>query len=395
MSLVCSKLPHIILKADRQHFEMFGYDARNMVGESIFRLVGPESDPVQLQAAIASSEASTAQFVLYNRHGIAINCMVTCKPCWRDGSNVGCLMYFHPSGAVTLLDALGYSKQPQLLVSSESPNCIHTASDDFLLACTVGRAQILGKALDSIVRTKPTAWNAVVSSALRGNVAYCAVECSSMLREFPCATVFPVVDTPNGRIRNLLVRFHQDVSKQATFPADSPLPTAPALEPSAQAVPERSRDMGHAIFPRRRHGQPQQAPVVVTPDMLQGLRGLQLREAARAVGVSVTAFKRACRRLGLRRWTYKRGPAARSKRTFGASAEDGGGADSDDGEGSVESCGSPHACGAGASPGPEHAPPRCGVVMSHGVAGGLHPRELPGCDGIADQSLPSPPPWDS
>ena len=51
------------------------------------------------------------------------------------------------------------------------------------------------------------------------------------------------------------------------------------------------------------------SPVVVTRPILDGLCGLPLPRAAQALGVSATSFKKACRRLGVRRWDYKRGPA--------------------------------------------------------------------------------------
>ena len=62
------------------------------------------------------------------------------------------------------------------------------------------------------------------------------------------------------------------------------------------------------------------SPAVITLPLLDTLRGLSLPHAARAVGVSATAFKKACRRLGVRRWDYRRGPGrAGSKRARGAS----------------------------------------------------------------------------
>ena len=50
---------------------------------------------------------------------------------------------------------------------------------------------------------------------------------------------------------------------------------------------------------------------VLTPAILAALQGQPLPAAARAVGMSVTAFKRACRRLGVRRWGFRRGPGRR------------------------------------------------------------------------------------
>ena len=52
------------------------------------------------------------------------------------------------------------------------------------------------------------------------------------------------------------------------------------------------------------------ADVVITSSMIEALRGQPLPAAARAVGVSATSFKRACRRLGLRRWGIRWGGVA-------------------------------------------------------------------------------------
>ena len=55
------------------------------------------------------------------------------------------------------------------------------------------------------------------------------------------------------------------------------------------------------------------APVLITRPLLDSLRGLSLPKAASTIGVSATAFKRACRSLGVVRWDFTRGPA-RGKR---------------------------------------------------------------------------------
>jgi hypothetical protein len=63
-------------------------------------------------------------------------------------------------------------------------------------------------------------------------------------------------------------------------------------------------------------------PVLITRELLDGLRGLPLPRAASAVGVSATAFKKACRRLGVARWDYKRGRGRRQISDHSAAIDD-------------------------------------------------------------------------
>ena len=49
-------------------------------------------------------------------------------------------------------------------------------------------------------------------------------------------------------------------------------------------------------------------PVVFSLELLYSLRGMPVPLAASAVGMSVTAFKKACRSLGVSRGGYRRGP---------------------------------------------------------------------------------------
>ena len=86
---------------------------------------------------------------------------------------------------------------------------------------------------------------------------------------------------------------------------------------TAEHILEHMFNLMHAIpiTPRHRKEnsedkQPIQAasPVIlITLDLVQSLHGLSLPQAAKVLGISVTAFKNACRRLGIRRWEYTRG----------------------------------------------------------------------------------------
>ena len=56
-------------------------------------------------------------------------------------------------------------------------------------------------------------------------------------------------------------------------------------------------------------------PVVITCALLQALRDLPMPGAAKSLGVSVTSLKKACRRLGIRRWAYRCGPGRISRKS--------------------------------------------------------------------------------
>jgi hypothetical protein len=89
-------------------------------------------------------------------------------------------------------------------------------------------------------------------------------------------------------------------------------------------------DASSTVLPRRRCGS-RPNPVVVTPDTIQSLQCLPVHKAADVIGISATALKRACRRLGVRRWPYHRGTSK-----------------------------AVHGPGLGAQPGPRHAAPHEG-----------------------------------
>eukprot|EP00291_Cryptomonas_curvata_P010546 CAMPEP_0172177658 /NCGR_PEP_ID=MMETSP1050-20130122/15573_1 /TAXON_ID=233186 /ORGANISM="Cryptomonas curvata, Strain CCAP979/52" /LENGTH=241 /DNA_ID=CAMNT_0012850231 /DNA_START=296 /DNA_END=1018 /DNA_ORIENTATION=+ len=158
-------------------------------------------------------------------------------------------------------------------------------------------------------------------------------------------TFTPVVETPNGRVRHIIVRF----SEPAVLPGFCTKPCTNVRQPNPSPSSPISTDLNQSPFPRapynsfrssspasshppptpRGHPAPAQAiilrprsshrapasraaEVAVTPELLGALRSLPLPQAAAAAGISATAFKKACRRLGLHRWGYTRGPAKRA-----------------------------------------------------------------------------------
>ena len=81
--------------------------------------------------------------------------------------------------------------------------------------------------------------------------------------------------------------------------------SAPQSPCDSAASPQCSRDAGADSTAEAAT----LADVVITSAMIEALRGLPA--ATRTVGVSATSFKRACRRLEIRRWGYRRGPGRR------------------------------------------------------------------------------------
>jgi hypothetical protein len=144
----------------------------------------------------------------------------------------------------------------------------------------------------------------------------------------------PVAQAPNGKITHILV----ELRPPALPPTDPPHPLL-----LADTQPDAAAAAGQIILPRPAAREPaekavarppSQPPVLITPQLVAGLRGLPLPQAARAVGVSATAFKKACRKLGIDRWEFKRGPgrarrrdAAAPRRPATTAAGGGGGGD--------------------------------------------------------------------
>jgi len=81
------------------------------------------------------------------------------------------------------------------------------------------------------------------------------------------------------------------------------------------------------VFTRRRAGQPARLssdPVALTKSRLEALFNLPIRDAADILGISITALKKACRRIGVERWPYKKttkGVASRPARSKSPSQE--------------------------------------------------------------------------
>jgi hypothetical protein len=102
-------------------------------------------------------------------------------------------------------------------------------------------------------------------------------------------------------------------SRPAHFAAQSSsINDAPTRTPSPPTASNTDDNASYAsnntIFPRRKAGEPTRLnskPVVLNDSVLRQLFTLPLHEAAVRLGISATAMKSACRKLGIKKWPYR------------------------------------------------------------------------------------------
>lgn len=122
-----------------------------------------------------------------------------------------------------------------------------------------------------------------------------------------------------------------DSSHSQTTPTGSKKLSQP-MQPSSLS----SQNSMNTIFPRRKAGQHARLnskPVVLNETTLRKLFALPLHEAATTLGISATAMKSACRKLGIKKWPYRTVQStktAAARRAFASS-----------GSGSGSACSSP------------------------------------------------------
>jgi hypothetical protein len=192
------------------------------------------------------------------------------------------------------------SKVEQILGYCDSE--LHGSSVS-LFSGPITDSSIMGRAIDNAAALKPSLFDAVLyhKTGAPHNVRIASS---------------PFFDASNVLVACMLD--FQHISGDTAFPNWHPGSEGPATaEPRPSAgdgqppgflsLPGQD-GAGPAIFPRRKAGSGGGVqPVVITPDVLRALAGRPLSEAAQRLGVSATALKHACRKLGILRWPYKKG----------------------------------------------------------------------------------------
>jgi hypothetical protein len=358
--VITSQPPFLILALDVNVQSMLGYTATDLIGKSISKLFGNRIDHLHFLWSIQQlgcSESIGSQYTLFRSDGKEQKVLLSYAPYLEEREQVLGRLCITPSETVTLQEALAIGGGPHALSSAESPHKINVVTDLFAakFKCTIKKA--LGQPLASFI----SEWrldfdlDLVLKNVVNGQRISGMLGSTTSSENFrPKSeeiTFTPVVETTNGRVLHILVHISQIESSDSEVPphfrtnrkthsrqqdpplsspsiADlnpSPLPLAPSITSlrSSPASSHRSRSPtprgSHAparsiiLRPRSSHRTPasRAAEVTVTPELLGALRALPLPQAAAAAGISATAFKRACRRLGVRRWGYTRGPAKR------------------------------------------------------------------------------------
>ena len=347
---------HVVLASDKMHSAL-GYYSHHIDRRSIMILAGPKTDRNMLQNAMNEMTTQKLQLILYSASGAEQHVMVSCSSCMYGDFGSACLVVLHSSEAIPLSEAFGDCALPRVLVSAEEPNSVYMINQAFTRNFSLSPSEALGRPLTTLffmhseilneLCTSPSVdtppWSFLLSTALAGRIARHTVLGDKGPEWVTCT---PVVLAPNGRVSQLLVTFgpsrvsvsdhdaaHVQISHEAldnstaafrggasaayrkSMACYGRLAHDQAQGRTARAggtvthSPADQRGLpGLAIFPRRKIGGPpaRRQPVLVTPELIAALADLPLREAAAAAGVSVTAFKKACRRLGVRRWAYKR-----------------------------------------------------------------------------------------
>eukprot|EP00291_Cryptomonas_curvata_P004314 CAMPEP_0172182052 /NCGR_PEP_ID=MMETSP1050-20130122/18177_1 /TAXON_ID=233186 /ORGANISM="Cryptomonas curvata, Strain CCAP979/52" /LENGTH=419 /DNA_ID=CAMNT_0012855439 /DNA_START=164 /DNA_END=1423 /DNA_ORIENTATION=- len=337
---VSTEMPFPVLDVDCEILRLFGFEISELQGQSIFQLLGAKSDRIMLQDAIRAttqSISSVNQFTLYDRNGECRALMVSCSPFFQQDCSISCLMNLEISDAISLSEAFEESYCPHVLVSTDYPHMVHMVNERFSEKIGCAPSQALGQALHNIQGLDQENWGSILAAASNGRVVRGSMRIYNPRFQFACAPgtddviCVPVVEAPNGKVRHILVLF-TPAEHETTESDDSPDSDRTSSPHTASASPPAEHsDRLPTILPRRKlctNGTiAQAAPVVVTPELLDRVRGLPLKRAAEAVGVSPTAFKKACRKLGVCRWAYqrapgKRGPYMRYRNSIGRGATD-------------------------------------------------------------------------
>ena len=325
--IVSFQYPHKILKAIGTEDI---YQANNLLGYSLDVLFGPGGDSSGLRSAIHASSALISvsiPIIIFDHNYQEIQMVATCLPWYDvDEDRAACLVSLcrENKSYYEMMNKSFENMQdyPAVLANAQAPNDIVRVNEQTVSLFGLCENQLVGCPLEKMLapssdmlrlRMLLDAGAAGCTAQVRLQVLTCASECPLV---FTCQPVHYALGASQPRL--LLVSFAEDCELAASpgDAVDAALPFLPAaaFRPACHCAPTSAKGL-LTIYPRRKAGRPgldqarrcSAGPVLVTLELLQGLSHLPLCQASDLLGISPTALKRACRKVGLARWPVRRG----------------------------------------------------------------------------------------
>jgi hypothetical protein len=323
--------PHQILRVYSSVEDMLAYTADELMGRPLACLFSMRSEPIHLidsaiEVSVYHSTTTRRHVTLYDRYGKDVLMVATFAPCVEQAVLQGCRMDLKRICPLRFQEAADRQNK-RCLLEPNKLDAIPTADPEShsnsigepnqVFGMTFGASQCGFRPIkeDAVIRPNPTPHGSEkfvctpVSDALNVRTKHGTVE--FMLSPPSSAAL------SSSTVRRLCNR-NTGSSIHASSTPSSPLQESPSSPPTfAPAIVDKLPTILPGSRPARAARWPPFAissPMVITRELIDTLHGLPLPRAARTIGVSPSAFKKSCRRLGIARWDYKRGPGRRPGR---------------------------------------------------------------------------------
>mmetsp|Transcript_45899 Transcript_45899/g.71914 ORF Transcript_45899/g.71914 Transcript_45899/m.71914 type:complete len:620 (+) Transcript_45899:2-1861(+) len=330
MVIVSATEPHSVDTVNAQFTEMFGFSEPQVSGRSLRVIQGPKTDMFAWSRMFKTSRTGLSKsgwFTICTANCTEIDATVVVQPVFASG------------GKISHLKVTFQRSQPiQPMPEPEEKMFIPQRCDSISVTSGFDTGYEMPQE-PQVPQIKIEDMNEM-SSSFRpvqrepfqppSHLHSQPVHSQAMPDQMPelCAhrPIFPPVDPIMSQGRYAPVNEPINIVFE-----DLGMPRAPfaGRQDHALQVPNQKLSEHEAmfkIFPRRKNGQDAKdslaGPVCITLEVLEQCADMSLCEFAKRHGISATAVKRACRKLGVQRWPYKKnGDQVQSMVTDGMDVE--------------------------------------------------------------------------
>ena len=365
--LVSLETPPTVLNASDMFLNLFELTPWTCFGQSLMILAGPQTDLDRIMRMVDEARAgkdSETSVVLYSTAGLGGCYRVHAQPFHNGIEAVGCLFSVVSENAMSLAAATADDGSAKVVIDAGTCRTVY-ASHAFASVYGMNCSVFVGRSLNLIhgPGTDLGLWQRSIATAIRGaRVRSQIVTVTAGAREINTDLEFVPVLNDYGYVSHVLIQalsaaplksaceaklvcaaepvmavgpcdsnttlqphanlpVHSDVIRTVEMNDPSQLQdsigTATAVLSRAgmqhqvpvHGAPANEQGRGHPavsiVVPRGNHCRKAKA-VCITMQLVEQMRHLPLVKAADALGISPTAMKKACRRLGVPRWSYGR-----------------------------------------------------------------------------------------